>query len=46
MLQSIMLALGRAGWGGWGGIGGFAIGRCCSSRLFVVVVSLGSCFVF
>ena len=43
MLQSIILALGHTGRGG-GGVSG--VRRCCSSRLFVVVVSLGSCFVF
>ena len=47
MSQSIILALGRTGrGGGGGGGGGSGVGRCCSSRLFVVVVSLGSCFVF
>ena len=45
MLQSIIFALGHTGRGGGeGAVSG--VGRCCSSRLFVVVVSLGSCFVF
>ena len=44
MLQSIILALGHTGRGGEGGVSG--VGRCRSSRLFVVVVSLGSCCVF
>ena len=39
MLQSIILALGRTGRGEGGGGGVSGVGRCCSSRLFVVVVS-------
>ena len=45
--EPLLLLVACRGRGGRGGEGeGSGVGRCCSSRLFVVVFSLGSCFVF